>query len=53
MWISRTHKQFEWVVDVLRELEEADADSLVETHIFIRALKHQFDLQTTMLVRCD
>ena len=50
VWVTRTQRQFEWMTDILREVEEKDAKNLVETHIFITQYKEKFDIRTTMLV---
>ncbi|KAG9331931.1 hypothetical protein JZ751_016568 [Albula glossodonta] len=51
IWVTRTQKQFEWVSDIIREVEEIDAQELVSVHIYITQLPEKFDLRTTMLVR--
>ena len=51
MWVTRTQRQFEWLTDILREVEERDSLNLVETHVFITQYKEKFDIRTTMLVR--
>ena len=50
VWVTASQKQFEWLIDILKNVEERDRKSIVETHIFITQLFHQFDLRTTMLV---
>jgi len=50
VWVTRTQRQFEWMTDILREVEEKDTKNLVETHIFITQYKEKFDIRTTMLV---
>ena len=51
MWVTRTQRQFEWMTDILKEVEEKDRRKMVETHIFITQYKQKFDIRTTMLVR--
>lgn len=51
LWITRTQKQFEWLTDIIREVEENDVQDLVDVHIFITQFKEKFDVRTTMLVR--
>ncbi|XP_063053869.1 dual oxidase 1-like [Engraulis encrasicolus] len=53
IWVTRTQRQFEWVSDIIREVEEADAQDLVSVHIYITQLAHKFDLRTTMLYVCE
>jgi len=50
IWVTASQKQFEWLLDILRTVEEVDEKEIVQTHIFVTQLFHQFDLRTTMLV---
>lgn len=50
LWICPTHRQFEWFIDVLRDVERKDVTNVLEMHIFITQFFHKFDLRTTMLV---
>ncbi|CAB1322602.1 unnamed protein product [Coregonus sp. 'balchen'] len=45
--------QFEWVSDIIREVEEQDSLDLVSVHIYITQLAEKFDLRTTMLYVCE
>ncbi|XP_059917302.1 dual oxidase 1 [Gadus macrocephalus] len=49
IWVTRTQRQFEWVSDIVREVEEMDTLELVSVHIYITQLAQKFDLRTTML----
>lgn len=49
--MTRTQRQFEWVSDVIREVEEMDTQELVSVHTYITQVAEKFDLRTTMLVR--
>lgn len=51
IWVTRTQRQFEWLADIIREVEENDCLDLVSVHIYITQLAEKFDLRTTMLVR--
>ncbi|KAK6055324.1 FAD-binding domain protein [Cooperia oncophora] len=53
LWICPTHKNYEWFVDVLKDVEELDENRLLETHIFVTQFFHKFDLRTTMLYICE
>uniref|UniRef100_A0A8C9S0G5 NAD(P)H oxidase (H2O2-forming) n=1 Tax=Scleropages formosus TaxID=113540 RepID=A0A8C9S0G5_SCLFO len=53
IWVTRTQRQFEWVSDVIREVEEMDTQELVSVHIYITQLAEKFDLRTTMLYVCE
>ncbi|XP_038639988.1 dual oxidase 2-like [Scyliorhinus canicula] len=53
IWVTRTQRQFEWMEDVIREVEETDKNSLVSVHIYITQLAEKFDLRTTMLYICE
>jgi len=50
MWITRDQKQYEWLTDIIRDVEAKDTKLVLNTHIFITQLPHKFDLRTTMLV---
>lgn len=50
IWVTRTQRQFEWVSDIIREVEELDTQDMVSVHIYITQLAEKFDLRTTMLV---
>ncbi|KAL0968670.1 hypothetical protein UPYG_G00269980 [Umbra pygmaea] len=53
IWVTRTQRQFEWVSDIIREVEEQDTMDLVSVHIYITQLPEKFDLRTTMLYVCE
>ncbi|KAJ8002561.1 hypothetical protein DPEC_G00160180 [Dallia pectoralis] len=53
IWVTRTQRQFEWVSDIIREVEEQDTLDLVSVHIYITQLPEKFDLRTTMLYVCE
>ncbi|WP_411024991.1 hypothetical protein, partial [Salmonella sp. s54836] len=49
IWITRTQKQWEWFIDIIKQAEEADEKGILENHIYITAFFDKFDLRTTML----
>ncbi|XP_055459664.1 dual oxidase 2 isoform X2 [Psammomys obesus] len=53
IWVTRTQRQFEWLADIIREVEENDRQDLVSVHIYITQLAEKFDLRTTMLYICE
>ncbi|XP_043411451.1 dual oxidase 1 isoform X1 [Prionailurus bengalensis] len=53
IWVTRTQRQFEWLADIIREVEENDCQDLVSVHIYITQLAEKFDLRTTMLYICE
>ncbi|XP_078663035.1 dual oxidase 2-like [Branchiostoma floridae x Branchiostoma belcheri] len=53
LWVTRTQQQFEWLTDIIREVEEKDKNDLVSVHIFITQFYQKFDLRTTMLYICE
>lgn len=53
IWVTRTQRQFEWLEDIIREVEDIDQKSLVSVHIYITQLAQKFDLRTTMLYICE
>lgn len=52
-WVCRNQKQFEWLVDIIRECENKDPVGILEVHIFITELQQKYDLRTTMLHVCE
>jgi len=52
-WVCRTQKQFEWLVEILRNAEQEDLQQRLEVHIFITELNQKFDLRTIMLYICE
>ena len=50
MWVTRDQKQYEWLTDIIQEVEDKDVKRLLDTHIFITQFPQKFDLRTTMLV---
>lgn len=50
MWVTRNQKQYEWLVDIIRDVEEKDQNDFMTAHIFITQFYQKFDLRTTMLV---
>lgn len=50
IWICPSHRNYEWFIDVLRDVETKDVTNLLEMHIYITQFFHKFDLRTTMLV---
>ncbi|KAH0503295.1 Dual oxidase 2 [Microtus ochrogaster] len=53
IWVTRTQRQFEWLADIIREVEENDHQDLVSVQIYITQLAEKFDLRTTMLYICE
>uniref|UniRef100_A0A4W3IEX4 NAD(P)H oxidase (H2O2-forming) n=1 Tax=Callorhinchus milii TaxID=7868 RepID=A0A4W3IEX4_CALMI len=53
IWVTRTQKQFEWMENIIREVEDIDQTDLVSVHIYITQLAEKFDLRTTMLYICE
>jgi len=48
-WVCRSQKQFEWMVDIIKEAELGDIHKRLEVHIFVTELNRKFDLRTIML----
>ncbi len=53
LWITPSHRSFEWFMDVLRDVEKKDVTNVLEMHIFITQFFHKYDLRTTMLYICE
>jgi hypothetical protein len=50
LWVTKTQKQFEWLVDIIRRVEDEDKGKVVSIHIFITQFYQKFDLRTILLV---
>nr|XP_015923608.1 dual oxidase isoform X2 [Parasteatoda tepidariorum] len=53
LWVCPSHRDFEWFIDVLRDVERKDVTKVLEVHIFVTQFFHKFDLRTTMLYICE
>ncbi|XP_075711304.1 dual oxidase 1-like [Rhinoderma darwinii] len=53
IWVTRTQRQFEWLTDIIREVEENDKNDLLAVHIYITQLSEKFDFRTAMLYICE
>ncbi|XP_063782342.1 dual oxidase 2-like [Pseudophryne corroboree] len=53
IWVTRTQRQFEWLTDIIREVEENDKHELLSVHIYITQLTEKFDFRTAMLYICE
>ena len=53
LWICPSHRNYEWFIDVLRDVEEKDITNVLDIHIFITQFFHKYDLRTTMLYICE
>lgn len=53
LWVTRTQKQFEWMTDIIREVEQNDVKEFVDIHIFITQFQQKYDIRTTMLYICE
>ncbi|KAF2343933.1 Ferric reductase NAD binding domain, partial [Trinorchestia longiramus] len=49
LWVTRSQRQFEWLTEILNEVEEEDKRGLIRNHIFITQFKNKFDLRTVFL----
>ncbi|XP_067686198.1 dual oxidase 2-like [Haliotis asinina] len=49
IWITGSQRHFEWLIDILREVEEIDTMGMVSIDIFITQFFQNFDLRTAML----
>ena len=53
LWICPSHRNYEWFIEVLRDVEEKDITNVLDIHIFITQFFHKYDLRTTMLYICE
>ena len=50
LWVTNSQKQFEWLTEILRQVEDQDKRGLIRNHIFITQFKNEFDMRTIFLV---
>lgn len=50
LWVCRSQKQFEWLTDIIRDVETKDKNEVVNIHIFVTQYRDKYDIRTTMLV---
>lgn len=48
--MTGSQRHFEWLLDIIREVEEVDEKGIVSIDIFITQFFQNFDLRTCMLV---
>uniref|UniRef100_A0A0B7AIC9 NAD(P)H oxidase (H2O2-forming) n=1 Tax=Arion vulgaris TaxID=1028688 RepID=A0A0B7AIC9_9EUPU len=53
VWVTRTQQSFEWMTEIIRQVEVADSANYVDVQICITQMKEQFDLRTTLLYICE
>ncbi|XP_069837963.1 dual oxidase 2-like isoform X3 [Dendropsophus ebraccatus] len=53
IWVTRTQRQFEWLTEIIQEVEENDKNELLSVHIYITQLSEKFDFRTAMLYICE
>ncbi|KAI8789215.1 G-protein coupled receptor 126, partial [Biomphalaria glabrata] len=53
IWVTRTQQSFEWMTEIIRQVEAADTAGFVDVHICVTQMKEKFDLRTTMLYICE
>lgn len=53
IWITGSQRHFEWLLDILQEVEAIDQKGIVSTDIFITQFFQNFDLRTAMLYICE
>ncbi|CAG5124174.1 unnamed protein product [Candidula unifasciata] len=49
IWITGSQRHFEWLIDILKEVEEVDTQGMVSIDIFITQFFQNFDLRTALL----
>jgi len=53
VWMTRTQKNFEWMTNIIKDVENSKGGDLVTTHIYITQFFNKFDLRTSMLYICE
>ncbi|OWF46058.1 Dual oxidase [Mizuhopecten yessoensis] len=53
VWVTASQRHFEWLLDIIREVEAFDKKGIVSIDIFITKFFQNFDLRTSMLYICE
>lgn len=53
IWVTGSHRHFEWLLDILQEVEAIDEKGVVSIDVFITQFFQNFDLRTAMLYICE
>ncbi|XP_052252760.1 dual oxidase 1-like isoform X3 [Dreissena polymorpha] len=53
IWVTGSQRHFEWLLDILKEVEAIDTKGMVSIDIFITQFFQNFDLRTAMLYICE
>ncbi|XP_052805242.1 dual oxidase-like isoform X3 [Mya arenaria] len=53
IWVTGSQRHFEWLLDILQEVESIDTKGMVSIDIFITQFFQNFDLRTAMLYICE
>ncbi|KAL4228920.1 NAD(P)H oxidase [Mactra antiquata] len=53
IWITGSQRHYEWLLDILEEVESIDQKGMVSIDIFITQFFQNFDLRTAMLYICE
>lgn len=53
IWVTGSHRHFEWLIDILQEVEQIDTKGIVSIDIFITKFFQHYDLRTAMLYICE
>ncbi|CAD6227223.1 GSCOCT00006031001.3-RA-CDS [Cotesia congregata] len=53
IWVTQSQKQFEWMIDILRDVEKDDVNNFISAHLFVTQFYQKFDLRTILLYICE
>ncbi|XP_076336211.1 dual oxidase 2-like isoform X3 [Tachypleus tridentatus] len=53
MWITRSQKEYPWMINIIREIEEKDKTGLIDIRVFITQFYQKSDMHTVMLYVCE
>uniref|UniRef100_A0A6A7G5H1 NAD(P)H oxidase (H2O2-forming) n=2 Tax=Hirondellea gigas TaxID=1518452 RepID=A0A6A7G5H1_9CRUS len=49
LWVTNSQHQFEWLTEILHDVEKRDTRNIIKNHIFITQFKNKFDMRTIFL----
>ncbi|XP_064597557.1 LOW QUALITY PROTEIN: dual oxidase-like [Liolophura sinensis] len=53
VWVTGSQRHYEWLIDILRQVEDVDLSGIVTIDIFITQFFQKFDLRTALLYICE
>jgi predicted ferric reductase len=53
LWVAKTQRQYEWLVEICKEVQALDTENRLEVHLFLTANTRQADFRTAVARALD